>query len=203
MTRRDLTRLFIKVFGLLVLFGALDNLPTAVIGSLLRCKFGKRQGSHTWSTAVMVGVSHFGSDHRLRRSRPAVLLWWSGRIVDGASHAPDDGDLPVATADLRNVEVSLVTVIGLYFLVDGIAELCRWIFSQGLNYGLDRVPTPVPFWTRLNQWEVRWEIPWIGQALVKLLIGLWLVLGRGSAVAILRQSRHWVRKWRAWPYEPV
>lgn len=198
LTRRDLTRLFIKVFGLLILLGAAVDLPSTVYQFALQMNnWETARVAYTWPTAVMVGASYFGPI----AAYVAVglsFMWWSGRIVDQASQAPKDGDLPVASTDLKNIEVSLVTVIGLYFLAGGLAELCRWIFSQGLNYGLGGSPTPLPFWTRVS-WL---EIPWIVQALVKLTIGVLLVLGRGATVATLRQARYWVRKWRAWPYQP-
>src|SRR5208337_5161472 len=47
-----------------------------------------------------------------------ITLWWSGRIVDGASHAPGEGEA-VAATDSRSIEISLVAVLGLYLLADG------------------------------------------------------------------------------------
>jgi hypothetical protein len=186
------------VFGLLIVLGAAVDLPSTVYHFALQMNYWETaRVAYFWSTAVMVGASYFGPI----AAYVAVglsCMWWSGCIVDRASQAPKDGDLPVASTDLKNIEVSLVTVIGLYFLAGGFAELCRWIFSQGVHYGLDGSATPVPFWTRVS-WL---EIPWIVQALMKLTTGVLLVLGRGATVATLHQARYWVQKWRAWPYEP-
>jgi len=126
------------------------------------------------------------------------FMWWSGRIVDRASQAPQDDGLPVAPADLKNIEVSLVTVIGLYFFADGFAELCRFTFSQGFNHALDGSAMLKSIWTGMTGFQVSALL----QIMVKLMMGAALVLGRGATVATLRQARYWVKKWRAWPYEP-
>lgn len=202
LTRRDLTRLFIKVFGLLILLGAAVDLPSTIYQFALQMhSWETARVAFTWPTAVMVEASYFGPT----AAYVAVglsFMWWSGGIVDRARQAPNDGDLPVTSTDLKNIEVSLVTVIGLYFLAGGFAELCRTIFSQGVYYGLGGSPTPEPLWTRVMRSGAWLEIPWIMQALVKLTIGALLVLGRGATVATLRQARYWVRKWRTWPYQP-
>jgi hypothetical protein len=201
LTRRDLTRILVKMFGLLVLLRAAVDLPSAIYQFALQMRNWEiARVAYDWPTAVTVGASHLGPVAAYV-AIGLVFLWWSGRIVDRVSEAPQDSGLPLALADLKNIELSLVTVIGLYFLADGFAELCRWIFSQGLNYRLAGVPTPAPLWTRLMLWADWREIPWILQALVKLTIGFLLVLGRGGTVAALYQARNWVRKWRAWPYE--
>jgi hypothetical protein len=198
LTHRDLARLFVKIFGLLILLGVAVDLPSTVYQFALQMKSWETAGvAYAWPTAVMVGASCFG---------PVIaytavglsFMWWSGGIVDQAGQSPEQQDVPVAPTDLKNFELSLVTMIGLYFVASGLAELCRLIFSQGIQYGLSGPPTPMPFWTRVS-W---FEIPWIMQALMKLTIGALLVLGRGAAVATLHQARHWVRKWRAYPYQP-
>jgi hypothetical protein len=104
----------------------------------------------------------------------------------------------VASADLKNIEVSLVAVIGLYFLADGFAEFCRFTFSEGLNYALDGPVTLKSSWTGMTRFQVLALL----QLMVKLTIGAALVLGRGATVATLRQARYWVKKWHAWTYEP-
>jgi len=126
------------------------------------------------------------------------FMWWGGRIVDQASLSPQDDALPVGSADLRNIEVSLVTVMGLYFLADGFAEFFRFTFSQGLNYALDGSATLKSIWTGMT----RFQVVALLQIAMKLTIAAALVLGRGATVAMLHQARHWVQKWRAWPYEP-
>jgi hypothetical protein len=89
-------------------------------------------------------------------------------------------------------------VIGLYFLADGFAELCRFTFSQGFSYALDGSATLKSIWTDMTRFPVSAFL----QIMVKLTIGAALVLGRGATIATLRQARYWVKKWRAWPYEP-
>ena len=88
-------------------------------------------------------------------------------------------------------------MIGLYFLADGFAELCRFTFSQGFSYALDGA-TLKSIWTGMTRFQVSAFL----QIMVKLTIGAALVLGRGATIATLRQARYWVKKWRAWPYEP-
>jgi hypothetical protein len=198
MTRRDLTRLFIKVFGLLILLSTAISLPSTI--------FGFEWQMQVWVAArvvydlpslVMAGASYFGPI-AIYAALGLSLMWWSGRIVDRASQAAQDDGLPVASADLKNIEVSLVTVIGLYFLADGFAELCRVAFRQGFIDSLDGSARLKSIWTGMS----RFEVSALLQIMVKLTIGAALVLGRGATVALLHQARHWVRKWRAWPYEP-
>ena len=198
LTHRDLARLFVKVFGLLILLGVAVDLPLTVYQFALQMKSWETAGvAYAWPTAVMVGASSFGPVIAYT-AVGLCFMWWSGRIVDRASQSFKEPDVPVAPTDMKNFELSLVTVIGLYFLADGAAETCRLIFSQSIHYGLNGPPTPLPFWMRFS-W---FEIPWIVQALMKLTIGALLVLGRGATVATLHQARHWIRKWRAYPYQP-
>jgi hypothetical protein len=197
LTRRDVTRLSIKAFGLLMLLSAAVSLPSTLY--LLAAQmdvWASAKIAYTSATAAVLAAHHFGPIS-VYAALGLGLMWWSGRIADRASRAPEDGDLPVASTDLRNIEIGLVTVIGLYFLADGFAELCRLILNQGIRYGLDGSATQ----SLLLRFP-SFEIPWIVQALVKLAIGALLVLGRGATVATLHQARYWVKKWRAWPYEP-
>jgi hypothetical protein len=198
MARRDITRLFIKVFGLLILLSTAISLPPTI--------FRFEWDMQAWVAArvvydlpslVIAGAGYF-APIAIYAALGLSFMWWSGRIVDRASQAPQDDGLPVASADLKNIEVSLVTVIGLYFLVDGFAELCRFTFRQGFIDSLDGSATLRSIWTGMT----RFEVSALLQIMVKLTIGPALVLGRGATVAMLHQARHWVRKWRAWPYEP-
>lgn len=197
LTRRDVIQLFIKVFGLLVLLSATVSLPLWIhqfdwqISAWVSARV-----IYDGSSLVMVTVSYFG---------PIVvyaafglgLMWWSGRIVDRASQGSRDGDSPAASRDLKKIEISLVSVIGLYFLADGFAELCRFAFTQSLIYGLDRSATLKSIWTGMTGFQ----FAALMQIVIKLTIGAGLVLGRGATVAMLHQARHWVKRWRAWPYE--
>ena len=198
LTHRDLARLIARIFGLLVLLGVAVNLPSTIHLLVYQINFWETaRAANFWPTAVLVGASILGPDAAYA-AVGLICLWWSGRLVDRASQGSKDGDLPVASSELRTIELSLVAMIGLYFLAGGFAELCRWIFGQGVHYGLDGSATPVSSWTRVSLLE----IPLIVQALMKLTIGALLVLGRGATVAALHQARHWVKKWRAWPYQP-
>jgi hypothetical protein len=197
LTRRDLTRLLVKSFGLLVLLDTAVDLPSTVYRFFFQMSNWDAAGvAYNWLAASLLAVNYFG---------PVVvyvviglgLMWSSARIADRANQSPGEPDVPLASTDLKGIEITLVTVIGLYFLVDGVAELCRLVFSQGIKYGLSGPPTVMPFW------RISWfELPWIMQALMKLAIGALLVLGRGTTVATLHQARYWVRKWRAYPYRP-
>jgi hypothetical protein len=207
MTRRDLTRLFIKVFGLLILLSIAISLPTTIYAFLLVIKgWVEGRALDSWPPAsrvvydlpslVMALTYQFGPT-AIYAALGLSFMWWSGRIVDRASLAPQDDGLPVASADLESIEVSLVTVIGLYFLADGFAELCRITFSPGFYYALNGSLTPKSIWTDLIVLG-----PELLQIMVTLTIGAALVLGRGATVAMVHRARHWVQKWRAWPYQP-
>jgi hypothetical protein len=198
MTRRDLTRLFVKVFGLLILLSTATSLPSTIYGFELRMKAWVAAGVVYDLPSLVMAVTYQFGPVAIYAALGLSFMWWSGRIIDRASQAPQDDGLPVASADLKNIEVSLVTVIGLYFLADGFAELCRFTFSQGFNYALDGSATLKSIWTGMT----RFEVSALLQIMVKLTIGAALVLGRGATVAMLHQARHWVQKWRAWPYQP-
>jgi len=198
MTRRDLTRLFIKVFGLLILLSTAISLPSTIYGFELQMKaWVAARVVYDLPSLVMAVTYQFGPI-AIYAALGLSFMWWSDRIVDRASQASQDDALPVTSADLKNIEVSLVTVVGVYFLVDGFAELCRFTFSQGFIYGLDGSATLKSIWTGMTGFQVSALL----QIMVKLTIGAALVLGRGAAVAMLHRTRHWVQKWRAWPYQP-
>jgi hypothetical protein len=197
MTRRDLTRLFIRVFGILILLSTAIRLPSTINGFEWQMKaWVAARVVYDLPSLAMTGVSYFGPI-AIYAALGLSFMWWSGRIVDRASLSPQDEALPVASADMKNIEVSLVTVIGLYFLADGFAELCRFTFRQGLIYGLDLSVTLKSIWTGIT----RFEVVSLLQIMVELTIGAALVLGRGATVAMLHQAHQWVRKWRAWPHE--
>src|SRR3981081_4832827 len=70
--------------------------------------------------------------------------------------------------------------------------------ARALAYALDGSGTLKSIWTGMTRFQVSAFL----QIMVKLTIGAALVLGRGATIATLRQARYWVKKWRAWPYEP-
>src|SRR5216684_1631777 len=192
LTRRDLTRLLVRIFGLIILVSAVVGLPLSIYRFVVHLS-GALDGAraiYTWQDVAFIGASYFGP-FVAYTAGSLCFLWWSGRIIDRASLAPERGEseAPVESTDLRNIEITLVAVLGLYFLADGLAELCRVSFGQGLRYSLAG---------RLSVfWNV--EIAFIVEALVKLIIGISLVLGRGGTVAVLRGVHLWVRKMRTWP----
>lgn len=198
LTRRDLTRLFIRVFGVLILLSTAISLPSAINGfDWQMTAWVAARVVYDLPSLVMAVIVYFGPT-AIYAALGLSFMWWSGRIVDRASLSPQDDALPVAPADLKNIEVSLVTVIGLYFLADGFTELCRFTFSQNLIYSLDRSATLKSIWTGMT----RFQVVELLQIAMKLTIAAALVLGRGTTVAMLHQARYWVRKWRAWPHEP-
>ena len=87
-------------------------------------------------------------------------------------------------------------MIGLYFLADGFAELCRFTFSQGFSYALDGSATLKSIWTGMTRFQVSAFL----QIMVKLTIGAALVLGRGATItdaAKFAPSREQVGAWTA------
>ncbi len=198
MTRRDLTRLFIKVFGLLIVLSTAISLPFTIYVFEVEMKtWAETKVIHDLPSVVMAVIHQFGPT-AIYAALGLSFMWWSGRIADRASLAPQDDALPVRSFDLKSIEVSLVTVIGLYFLAEGFAELCRFIFNQGMNYVLDGSVTLKSSWTGLTSFQV----PEILQIVMRLTMGAALVLGRGATVAMVHRARYWVQKWRAWPYQP-
>jgi hypothetical protein len=197
MTRRELTRLFIKVFGVLILLSTAIGLPSTIYGFEWQMQGWVAARVVYDLPSLVVAVIHQFGPIAIYAALGLSFMWWSGRIVDRASQAPRDEGLPVAPTDLKSIEVSLVTVIGLYFLADGFADLCRFTFSQVLSYAQGSA-TPKSIWTSMTGPQVSWLM----QIMVTLTIGAALVLGRGATVAMIHQARHWVRKWRAWPSEP-
>jgi hypothetical protein len=191
-SRRDLTRLFVKVFGLIILLTAVVGLPAEINAFIVRLVVFKATNPiDTWQAlALLAGIS-FGP-FAVYAAVGLGFLCWSGRIVDRVGIAPEQGEV-VESPGLRDIEVSLVAVLGLYFFASGLAELCRLSFSLGLA-ALGDPPLP----PRMLLWSG--EIGSAVQAVVKLMIGILLVLGRGGSVALRRRLHAWVRKWRRWPY---
>jgi hypothetical protein len=191
LTRRDLTRLLVRIFGLLILAGAVVGLPLSIYSfSLYLTALAGTHTVHSWQDAALIGVSHFGP-FLAYTAVGLCLLWWSGGIVDRASLAPErsESESLVVTSDLRNIEISLIAVLGLYFVADGLAELCRGTFGLGRRYAMD------------GSVSLFWQLdsPFVVETLIKLIIGISLVLGRGWTTAVLRSARAWVRKMRTWP----
>jgi hypothetical protein len=198
MTRRDVARLLIRTFGLLILSSTAVSLPSTIFGFEWQMQgWVAAKVVYDLPSFVMAVTSWFGPI-AIYAALGVSFVWWSGRILDRAGQAPQDDGLPAASADLKNIELSLIAVIGLYFLADGLAELCRFALSQGIIYEPDGSSGLKSIW----QGMTRFEVSKLLQIAVKLAIGAALVLGRGGTLAMLRQARHWVRKWRAWPYEP-
>ena len=188
MTRLDLTRLFVRIFGLMILLNVVLGLQWSIyIFVVQRAGWDAAGAIYTLRSVVFNAVSSVGA------LVPYAIvglgfLWFSGRIVDSASLAPGEGEA-VEAADLQNMELSLVAVLGLYVLAEGFAELCR-CFSQGVSHAARGEPPSVTWNT---------EIAFVVEAFVKLTLGALLVLRREGAVAVLHRVHAWVRKWRAWP----
>jgi hypothetical protein len=191
LTRRDLTRLLVRIFGLIILVSAVVWLPSSINSFATQLRFwDQARAIYTWQDVIFLGVRYLGP-FVAYMAVGLCFLWWSGRIIERASIAPEqnESEALVISADLRNIEISLVAVLGLYFVADGLAELCRASLGLGLRYQIGGPP--------LLFWDV--DIGSTVEALVKLIIGIWLVLGRGGTVAVLRSVRIWVRRMRTWP----
>jgi hypothetical protein len=128
------------------------------------------------------------SDHS-SLTPPLAYVSYGGAVASSTGPVLRRSEALVESTDLRSIEVSVVAVLGLYFLADGLAELCRVSLGLGLHY-----PTGGPPSLFLSV-----DIAFIMEALVKVIIGISLVLGRGWTVAVLRGARVWVRKMRTWP----
>jgi flagellar biosynthesis protein FlhB len=188
MTRLDLTRLFVRIFGLMILLNVVLGLQLSIyIFSFNQASWDAAGAIYTLRSVVFNAVSSIGA------LVPYAIvglgfLWFGGRIVDGVRLAPKEGEA-VESADLRNMEISLIVMLGLYILADGFAELCR-CFSQGVSHAVRGEPRSV-IWNA--------EVGFVVQGIVKLTLGALFVLRREGAVAVLHRIYAWVRKWRAWP----
>jgi hypothetical protein len=188
MTRRDLMRLFVRLFGLMILVGVVLELQLGISIFVQVARSPAGDVFHSLQADVFSRVAGYIGSLVPYAIAGICFLFWSGRVVDSASLAPGES---VESADLRDVEIILVAVLGLYLLADGFAELCRSAI-QGLSDLF-----------RGRQLSVIWGMQtiFIAQASVKLILGIFLVLGRGGVVAVLHRVHAWVRKWRAWPDE--
>jgi hypothetical protein len=191
LTRRDLTRLLVRVFGLLILAGSVVGLPLSIYSFTLY--LNALAGVHavsTWPDVALIGANYFGP-FLAYTAVGLCFLWWGGRIIGRASLAPEraESEALLESSDLGNIEISLIAVLGLYFVADGLAELCRVSFGLDRRYATDG--TVSLFW--------QLDSPFFAEAMLKLIIGISLVLGRGRTAAVLRGVRIWVRKMRTWP----
>ena len=191
LTRRDLTRLLVRVFGLLILAGAVVGLPLSIYSFTLYLNaLAEAHAVSTWPDVALIGANYFGP-FLAYTAVGLCFLWWGGRIIDRASLAPEraESEALLESSDLRNIEISLIAVLGLYFVADGLAELCRVSFGLGRRYAMDG---SVSFFWQLDS-------PFLAETLIKLVIGMSLLLGRGWTAALLRGAQVWVRKMRTWP----
>lgn len=191
MTRRDLTRLLVRIFGLIIVANAAIGLPLSIYRfAAYLTALNEAHAVYTRWDAALIGANYFGP-FVAYAAVGLGFLWWSRPIVDKASLAPERGEseAPVESADLGNIEISVVAVLGLYFVADGLAELFRAGLVLGQYYGIDGSRSL--FW--------RSEFPFFAEALARMAIGISLVLSRGGTVAVLRGARVWVRKMRTWP----
>src|SRR5258708_3796999 len=130
LTRRDLTRLLVRIFGLIILASAVVGLPLSINRFVVYLSvLDGARAVYSWQDVVLVGSSYLGQ-LVIYAAVGLCFLWWSGRIIDRASLAPERGEneAVVESTDLRNIEISVVAVLGLYFVADGLAELCRVSF---------------------------------------------------------------------------
>jgi hypothetical protein len=190
MTRRDLLRLLVRIFGLIILVSAVVGLPWSIYGFVHELSFFKTANAiFTWRDFIFLVARDFGP-FVAYAAVGVCFLWFSEPTIEWASPAPEWGEALVESADLQNITISLIAVLGLYFLADGLAELCRVGFGEIIYYPLRGQPSLI--------WDGGTIVPLV-QASMKFVIGIALVLGRGGAVAALRQGRLWVRKLRTWP----
>ncbi|MGJ4927466.1 hypothetical protein ACQR1I_19635 [Bradyrhizobium sp. HKCCYLS2038] len=197
-TRRDVTRLVVKALGLLVLLSTAVTLPGTISIFDQVYSYWMTANTPDRSSALAMSVAVYFGPIAVYTAFGCGLIWWSRRLVEATHQGAEDGSLPAASNELKDMETSLVTVIGLYFLVDGFSELLQFAFLGVTIHELNGSVSFKSVWTNLN----RFEVVKILQFMAKLTIGAALVLGRGATVATLRQARHWVKKWRAWPDEP-
>jgi hypothetical protein len=185
LTRRDLTRLFVKFFGLIILLSAVIPQLISIIAFIVLVIDTRSLQPQSWRLAA----AFFGAS-AIKAAVGLCIIWWSGRIVDMAGLAPEKDEI-VEAPDLRNIEIILIAVLGLYFIADGFAELCIWSLTEGFGYSASRsLPEMV---------TMDWNIRALVAVLVELIIGILLVLGRGGIVAARHRIHAWVRKWRTWP----
>ena len=92
--------------------------------------FGASTAGYTWHTVAAIGISVFGPS-ATQAAVGLCLLWWNSRIVDEARLVPEKDEI-VEAADLENIEITLVAVLGLYFIADGVAALIRSSLSWGI-----------------------------------------------------------------------
>src|SRR5260370_31581059 len=174
LTRRDFTGLFVRIFVLIILASAVVGLPLSIYRFVvyLSALDGAR-AVYSWQDVAFIGASYFGP-FVAYTAVGLCFLWWSGRIIDRVSLAPERGEneAVVESTDLRNIEISVVAVLGLYFVADGLAELFRVSLGLGQRYRIDGSLSL--FW--------HLDLPFFAEALAKQIIGISLVLGRAGPV---------------------
>lgn len=195
MTRRDVGLLLVKILGIFILVGAVLGLPwrlQAFAQSLYALEFARTP--LTWKTIGSASINSFGATV-ISIIFGMCLLWWGGRVVYKAANTPlpEEGDAPAEAVDLRSLEISLVALLGLYLLADGLPDVCGFALRFRGDFAIYGA----------TSWSWRIDLPWLVQVLIKPVTGMSLILGRGGAVAILRGARGWVRKMRTWPYKPA
>jgi hypothetical protein len=165
---RDLARVLIRLYGLLLLFYCLQTGQQVFIYKTM---------SATFEQTLRVGLASSAASGILYGIMGVCLLVFSKTISGWVAPETSNGlNIVVSTPDLALVSFSLV---GLYFFVDGIS----WLVHDGVVWRLTTTPLgpKVPLDARATAN--------LGMAAIKVVVGLFLLFGSRGVLRVVR----WVR----------
>jgi hypothetical protein len=182
MARRELIELFLKVAGVVFIAVALARLPGDIEAFASHLDFLQMQGSFGDADAVRIAASATLTPFGIFVTAGLGTIWASRDIVAAAG-----GD----RIQFRTFETILVAIVGVYFMVDGLSDLIRWLIVKiSAIIGYDRPWTDFFSW-RLGDADMR--------GVVKLIVGIFVITGRKGIVAARRRVDGWIRVWSRAP----
>jgi len=124
MNSRELARLIVKIAGLLIVVGALTELPRDLAGIMSRqTNFSVRDLLliGTAPTAIVVGIG-------------LLLFWCVDSIVDRAIFSSPAHAAAPTPDDFRAVEEVALVILGVYFICAGLSEGIYYLGRADLYY---------------------------------------------------------------------
>lgn len=185
--RRAVARLLVKLGGLLIaLYGLISLFEAANLFVVqLRLLNAAREGL---SAFILLTAFVFAS--------PLVYLigglgvmWWA---QSGTARAPAADDPPDASGGprLADIEATLIAILGIYFLCEGLSFVLATAGSMMFNVIVNRMPVGD---------ANRFLAADYGAGLVRLVIGMLLIMRREGIAALRGRIPEWVRSARRWP----
>ncbi len=185
---RDIARVLIRFFGLLILLQAVISLPAAIEAfSVAQSEFYKPISGNTNTEALIALTVRIFAEPCVYFVVGVGVIWSARRVVEGAAAKRSPGD--DASLELAVIEAILIAVLGVYFLCDGFVDL---VATAGL-VSFRVMAGGVSWATESGRYLVSY-----GVGILKLGIGIVLILRRQGVVTLRSRIPEWTSSARRW-----